>query len=51
MKYNFTARDFKFFMLGVFAMLLFVIIYDWNEFEKGFTGNVPKITAEIEKIK
>ncbi|SDR66265.1 hypothetical protein [Christiangramia echinicola] len=51
MKFNFTARDFKFFILGVFTMLLFVIIYDWDQFEKGLKGYSPNDTAKIENIK
>ena len=49
MKVNITSRDFKFFMLGVFAMLIFVIIYDWDEFEKGFTGGY-NAASQIEEI-
>lgn len=49
MKVNITSRDFKFFMLGVFAMLIFVIIYDWDEFEKGFKDGYNAET-QIEKI-
>ena len=45
MKVNITSRDFKFFMLGVFAMLIFVIIYDWDNAKAGFLGKPP-----IEKI-
>ena len=50
MKLNFTARDSKFFMLGIFAMLLFVIIYDWNEFLTGLKGAAPNDNAKIETI-
>ncbi len=35
MNLKITSRDFKFFMIGVFAMFIFVIIYDWDDFEKG----------------
>jgi len=49
MKINITSRDFKFFMIGVFAMLIFVIIYDWDEFEKGFNGDYNAAT-QIEKF-
>lgn len=48
MKVNITSRDLKFFTLGVFAMLVFVIIYDWEEFQKGLMGEAPKDTALIE---
>ena len=48
MKVNITSRDFKFFILGVFAMLMFVIIYDWDEFEKGFKDGYNS-TRHIEK--
>lgn len=30
------GRDIRFFLLGVLAMLLFVIAYDWEEFKQGF---------------
>jgi len=46
MNYKITSRDFKFFILGVLAMFIFVLIYDWDEFEKGFKegyNNAPPI--------
>ncbi len=50
MKVNITSRDFKFFILGVFAMLIFVIIYDWDQFERGLKGAASTGTAITEKI-
>lgn len=50
MKINITSRDLKFFMIGVFAMFIFVIIYDWDDFEKGLRGNAPRDTAKIEIV-
>jgi hypothetical protein len=41
MKVNITSRDFKFFMLGVFAMLIFMVINDWENAKAGFLGNPP----------
>lgn len=38
MKLNITKREFRAFLLGVLAMLLFVVIYEWKEFKTGFTG-------------
>lgn len=40
MKFNITGRDFKFFILGVFAAFIFSVIYDWEDnvesFKKGY---------------
>jgi len=36
MNLKITTRDFKFFMIGVFTMFIFLLIYDWDDFEKGF---------------
>lgn len=33
-----TKRDILFFFAGVFAMLVFEIVYDWDEFAKGFNS-------------
>lgn len=35
---KFTKRDFKFFFLGVLAMIAVETIYDWD----GFKGNLKK---------
>lgn len=31
-----TKHDVKIFLLGMLAMLLITLIYDWDEFTKGF---------------
>ncbi len=48
MKLNITKREVRAFLLGVLAMLLFVVIYEWKEFKAGFTGAVAAPT-EITK--
>lgn len=48
MNFKFTKRDFKFFMIGIFAMFVFVIIYEWDDFEKGFKNGYYN-TSQIEK--
>ena len=50
MKVKFTSRDFKFFILGSLAAFVFVIIYDWEEFEKGFKGGAPDNIAITEQL-
>ncbi len=34
MSFNFTRRYLTFFILGALAAFVFIIIYDWKEFEK-----------------
>ena len=36
MKFNITRRDFKFFILGVFAAFIFSVVYDWEDNVKAF---------------
>lgn len=36
MNFKITSRDIKVFFLGVFAAFVFVTIYDWKDFKKGF---------------
>ncbi len=48
MKLKITKRDFQFFLLGILAMLLFVIVYDWKDFKAGLTGSIQNNT-EITK--
>jgi len=50
MNFKITSRDFKFFIIGVFAMFIFVIIYDWNDFEKGLKGIAPYDEVNTEKV-
>lgn len=43
MKYLFmkiTKRDILFFMLGAFAVLVMIIIYDWDDAVKGFNDGI-----------
>lgn len=42
MNFKFTSRDFKFFILGIFAMFVFVIIYDWSDFVDGFQSGYDR---------
>ena len=51
MNFKFNSRDLKFFILGALAAFVFVIIYDWEEFEKGFRGATSDNVAQIEHIK
>ncbi len=30
-----TKRDMRFFLLGILAMFIFVLIYDWDDFKRG----------------
>lgn len=50
MKLEITGRDLKFFILGVTAMLLFVIIYDWSDFKRGFLGEPTETKVISEQI-
>ncbi len=36
MNFKITGRDIKFFIIGIFAMLVFIVIYDWDDFKQGF---------------
>jgi|LGOV01.1.fsa_nt_gb hypothetical protein len=38
MKKIITSREISFFILGVMAMLIFVIIWDWESFMEGFNS-------------
>jgi len=49
MNFKITSRDFKFFMIGVFAMFIFVMIYDWDQVENGLKGIAPNDTVKTEK--
>ena len=35
-----TGRDVKFFFLGVFAMFVVVILFEWNDFVAGIEGGM-----------
>ena len=48
MNLKITTRDFKFFMIGVFTMFISLLIYDWDDFEKGFKKGYNK-GMQIEK--
>ena len=50
MNFKFTNRDLKFFILGLVAAFTFVIIYDWEEFEKGLKGGAPVNISKTESI-
>ena len=41
MNFKITSRDFKIFMLGVLAMFIFMLIYDWDNAKAGFLGKPP----------
>ena len=44
MRFNITSRDFKFFILGIFAAFIFSVIYDWEgnmeSFKKGYEDSL-----------
>lgn len=50
MSIKITSRDIKFFTLGVLAALIFTIIYDWDQFERGFMGEPPHDNIKIENV-
>jgi len=50
MKISITSRDIKFFLIGVFAMFIFVLICDWDQFEKGLMGEPPHDTVKTNHI-
>ena len=50
MKNTITSRLIKFFILGIFALLIFTIIYDWDHFKRGLLGKPPHKTTQTEKI-
>jgi len=33
-----TARDVRIFLFGMLFMLLIVLVYDWQDFKRGLTG-------------
>jgi hypothetical protein len=43
---NVTKRDVKVFLLGMLAMFLILLAYDWDEFVQGLKGGYNK---EIKK--
>ena len=47
---KFNSRDLKFFILGVCAMLVFSIIYDWSDFKKGLMGEPSSDNIKTEKV-
>jgi hypothetical protein len=49
MKFNITARDIKFFVLGLFAVFIFVSIYDWEDSAKAFKEGFSKKEQVINK--
>ncbi|MFA5329657.1 MAG: hypothetical protein WC384_17820 [Prolixibacteraceae bacterium] len=48
MKLKLTKRDMQFFFLGVLAMLIVTLAYDWKDFKAGLIGALPTQT-EIAK--
>ncbi len=50
MNIKITSRDIKFFALGVFAALIFTIIYDWDQFERGFLGEPPHDPVKTQNV-
>ncbi len=36
-----TSRDIRFFFLGVFAMFVVVILFEWNDFVAGLESGMP----------
>ncbi|SDS28691.1 hypothetical protein [Gramella sp. MAR_2010_147] len=51
MNFNLKSRDLKFFILGVLAAFIFVIVYDWDDFERGLTGEPGNISSQTEMVK
>jgi hypothetical protein len=39
-----TSRDIRFFFLGVFAMFVVVILFEWNDFVTGLKGGMYHAT-------
>ncbi len=44
-----SSRDIKFFLLGVFAMFVVVILFEWNDFVTGIKGAINS-TPKTEMI-
>jgi hypothetical protein len=44
-----TTRDVKFFFLGVFAMFVIVIFFEWNDFVAGIEAGMQTHNTEIVK--
>lgn len=51
MKFNITARDIKFFVLGLFAVFIFVTINDWEDTVKAFKEGAAHGKTDYEKSK
>lgn len=51
MNIKITGRDIRIFLFGVFAALIFVIIYDWKDFKRGFADGfeASRGTHQIEQ--
>jgi len=49
MKLKITSRDLKFFLLGILAMLLVVLSYDWKDFKAGLMGAHRPSTEQSDK--
>jgi len=50
MSIKITSRDIKFFVLGAAAVFIFLLIYDWDHFEKGLLGKLPHDHVRTEKV-
>ena len=50
MNFKIRSRDIKFFILGIFAMFIFIIIYDWSDFVDGFNDGFNGRYNKIEKV-
>ena len=46
---KFTKHDVKVFLLGMLAMLLITLIYDWNDFADGFNAGFNGRSAQETK--
>jgi len=53
MKIKISSRDLKFFLFGIATMFIIVIIFDWNDFVKGFKDgyNDQQNNTNIENTK
>lgn len=48
-KINISKRDFLFFVFGVFAMLIFETIYNWEDAKQGFMDGWNGKSIEVKK--
>jgi len=49
MKLKITSRDLKFFLLGILAMLLVVLTYDWKDFKAGLMSSHHPTVEQSDK--